>query len=104
MTSKSSATKKQETPWSVRGVSHETRTAAKKAARRANLTIGEWMERTLWEAIQRDLKSEPSQLPSVGIEETLLKIVDRLEAQNARLDAVETKRNFFYFFRWKRTR
>jgi len=99
---KTSATKKQETPWSVRGVSHETRTAAKKAAHRSGLTVGEWIERALQEAAQRDLQSESNQLPAIRLEETLSKIVENLEKQNARLDAVETRKSFFYFFRWKR--
>lgn len=95
---KASATKKQETPWSVRGISHETRTAAKKAARRSGLTIGEWMERTLQEAAQRDLKGEGDQLPALRLEETLSKIADNLEKQNTRLDAIEGRRGFLSFF------
>ncbi len=45
-------------PWSVKGVPQETRSAAKIAARRAGMTIGEWLSRAVMEAAKRDVSGE----------------------------------------------
>jgi len=48
-------------PWSVRGVAKEARVKAARAAHRRNMTIGEWVTRTVIEAANRDLGEESAQ-------------------------------------------
>ena len=64
------------TPWSVKGVSPETREAVKKAARRSGQTIGEWMDENLRIAATDGLKGN---LPAQRME-------DQLEAISTKLD------------------
>lgn len=41
-------------PWSIRGVSPNTKAFASKAAKKANLTVGEWIELAILEKIKND--------------------------------------------------
>jgi len=50
------------TPWSVKGVEPEAREAAKIAARRAGLTLGQWLNQTIRIAAAEQLAS-PSRTP-----------------------------------------
>lgn len=77
----------QQQTWAVRGIEPETRTAATKAARRAGLTVGQWCNRALRDAATGELK-EPL-VPAPRLEETLAKLAETIERQNARLDAME---------------
>jgi localization factor PodJL len=45
-------------PWSVKGVEPEAREAAKIAARRANLTLGAWLSRSIRAAAAQELGSD----------------------------------------------
>lgn len=66
------------TPWSVKGVSPETREAVKKAARRSGQSIGEWMDENLRIAATDGLKGN---LPAQRLE-------DQLAAISAKLDGL----------------
>ena len=63
--------------WTIRGVSPETRTAVKKAARRAGQTIGEWMDETLREVATDGLQRN---LPAQRMEDQLNEISNKIDA------------------------
>jgi hypothetical protein len=63
--------------WTLRGVTPETREAAKKAARRAGLPMGAWIDETLRLAATDTLKDN---LPAKRVEEQLAAISDKLDA------------------------
>jgi len=63
--------------WTVRGVTPETREAAKKAARRAGKPMGAWIDETLRLAATDSLKDN---LPAQRVEEQLASISDKLDA------------------------
>lgn len=44
-------------PWSVKGVDPETREAAKIAARRAGMTVGQWLNQTIRAAASQQLRN-----------------------------------------------
>ncbi|MEO0399311.1 MAG: hypothetical protein AAF224_07775 [Pseudomonadota bacterium] len=44
-------------PWSVKGIERDAREAAKDAARREGLTVGEWLNRTIYTAGEDDIDS-----------------------------------------------
>ena len=46
----------QQSPWSVKGIRPECREAAKVAARRAGVTIGEWLNRAIMEAAKQSVQ------------------------------------------------
>ena len=46
----------QNSPWSVKSVTQEARDAAKQAARRAGLTIGEWLSQTILTAAENEVR------------------------------------------------
>ncbi|MDA1097910.1 MAG: hypothetical protein O2967_02905 [Proteobacteria bacterium] len=61
-------------PWSVKGVRPECREAAKVAARRSNLTIGEWLNVAIMNAAKRSVQGESKesashQLPALPLSE-----------------------------------
>ncbi|MDF1720454.1 MAG: hypothetical protein P1U65_07260 [Minwuia sp.] len=82
-----------ETPWSVRGVEPETREAAKMAARRAGLTLGHWLNRTIRNAVAEELGSghgttgDLAQLPALANDMLLAAIQEQLDAQRAAIEA-----------------
>lgn len=81
-----------ETPWSVRGVEPETREAAKVAARRAGLTLGQWLNRTIRNAVAeqlgtREAAADTGQLPALANEVLLAAIQEQLDAQREALEA-----------------
>jgi localization factor PodJL len=47
-------------PWSVKGIDAETREAAKEAARRAGMTLGEWLNSVILEQSDEDHPSQPA--------------------------------------------
>ena len=63
--------------WTVRGVSHETRTAVKKAARRSGMTMGAWLDENLRLAATDGLQNN---LPAQRVEDQLALISDKLDA------------------------
>jgi hypothetical protein len=90
-------TSKTNSTWTVRGVSPETRTAVKIAARKSGKTQGEWLEKTLAKASRED--ASHSNVPAPRLEDTLSELVKTLQDQNERLAAVESRRGFLAFFR-----
>ena len=72
-------------PWSVRGVTAEARNAAIAAAHREGQTLGEWLDR----AIRQSIKAERAGELAPTLETTLAELVKTMQAQNARLEAVE---------------
>jgi len=78
-------------PWSVKGVPQETRAAAKIAARRAGLTIGQWLSRAIMETARRDVSGEavaPADLPVVRPEPAPPAAREQLERDARELHAV----------------
>ena len=64
----------QQSPWSVKGVRPECRVAAKVAARRAGVTIGEWLNRAIMDAAKQSVQGSPdtpvsNQLPALPLNE-----------------------------------
>lgn len=64
-------------PWQVKGVSYETREAVRRAAKRAGLPIGEWVNQTLHRAATEELTGSRN-LPA-KIEDQLAAISDKLD-------------------------
>jgi hypothetical protein len=63
-------------PWQVKGVGHETREAVRRAARKAGMPIGEWVDRTLHRAATEELTGAAS-LPA-KIEDTMRDVLGKL--------------------------
>lgn len=76
--------------WTIKpGPSPETREACKKAARRRGMTLSAWIEQTLRQAATDDLKGGavgPTQ------DEMQRQMLELLQKQNDRLDALENER------------
>ena len=53
-------------PWSVKGIEPEVREAAKHAARRAGMTLGEWLNSVILD------QNEPGQVEQQPVEEALM--------------------------------
>lgn len=79
-------TTSRESGWAVRGVSAETQNAARLAARRAGLTLGEWVNQALRTAAMTELKSPA--VPALTHEDALRAILAQLEKRDA--DAAAT--------------
>ena len=77
----------QSKPWSIRGISHETRSAATKAARDSKTPIGEWVERALQNEIQNQY-AQPETKTELGptSDEMLQQLLKSQEALAKRLD------------------
>ncbi len=79
-TGKSKPAHKSGLKWTVRGISHETRTAASIAARRAGMSLGAWLEATIRTAATSEIKGESKGPPPVRFEDVvtaLKKVADR---------------------------
>ena len=61
-------------PWSVKGVDPRTRDAAKAAARRAGMTLGEWLDHKLREEAAPEPASPPEQLDIAALSERLARL------------------------------
>lgn len=63
-------------PWSVKGVDPRTRDAAKAAARRAGMTLGEWLDHKIREEAEQDgaTQEQPEQLDIAALSERLAKL------------------------------
>ena len=75
-------------PWSVNAVERETWAAARDAARRAGLSVGEWLEQTIREgADEPRARRAPREQPRTdALEQRLDDISDKLDPSDARLD------------------
>ncbi len=67
-------------PWSVKGVDHDAREAAKEAARRAGMSLGEWLNTAISDQAADAAPAEP--------DTGLATVTRRLESISKRLDAV----------------
>ena len=61
-------------PWSVKGVDPRTRDAAKAAARRAGMTLGEWLDHKLREETAPEASAPPEQLDIAALSERLARL------------------------------
>lgn len=82
--------------WTVRGVTPETRAAAKKAARRAGMSLGAWVDETLRREATDGLKGN---LPAQLVEDQLAQITAKLDA----LAIDKRERGMFGWLRGRRT-
>ena len=73
------------------GVTAEARNAAIAAAHREGQTLGEWLD----QAIRQSIKAERAGELAPTLETTLAELVKTMQAQNARLEAVEARRGLF---------
>lgn len=81
---KTCKTRKQSDSWTVRGVTPETRTAAKQAARRSGLTLGVWLEQEIRRAATESLQEGRVVVSEgEGTSEAMKAILERLEALEA---------------------
>ncbi|MGU9981662.1 hypothetical protein ACJ4V0_16625 [Phreatobacter sp. HK31-P] len=67
-------------PWSVKGVDHDAREAAKEAARRAGMSLGEWLNTVISDQAADTAPPEP--------DTGLATVTRRLDSISKRLDAV----------------
>lgn len=65
-------------PWSVKGVTHETRECVRRAARKANLSIGDYVDKRLREVATMDLTGEVN-LPAKRLEDQLAQLKEKLD-------------------------
>lgn len=61
-------------PWSVKGVDPRTRDAAKAAARRAGMTLGEWLDHKIRDEAQGASSDAPEQLDIAALSERLARL------------------------------
>ena len=77
----------QQSPWSVKGVRPECRVAAKVAARKSGLTIGEWLNRAIMDAAKQSIQGQEvattaqQQLPALPLHE----LTDAIETLSAHI-------------------
>ncbi|MDP6689832.1 MAG: hypothetical protein QF384_10085 [Alphaproteobacteria bacterium] len=89
----------QKSRWSVSGVEPECRVAAKVAARRAGLTIGEWLSRVIMESAKESIQGQElapvkSELPSAPLNEltdAIESLSELIHKQNARAEKAAEK-------------
>ena len=61
--------------WAVRGISQETRNAAKMAAKKSKVSLGSWLSRKIMESAQADLTAKNNELTR---QEDVLDILENL--------------------------
>lgn len=77
---KSSKTRSPSESWTVRGITPETRTAAKQAARRSGVTLGTWLEQEIRRAATESLQEGRVVVSEgEGTSEAMKAILERLE-------------------------
>ena len=75
---------KQAMPWSVKGVNSDARDAAKEAARRAGMTLGEWLNTVISEtAADREAEAGQEGVPSTSTVADQLQRLHRAAVQTA---------------------
>ena len=70
-------------PWTIRGIPPEERNAASEAAKRSDMTLGEWLRRAIRTEIQQGLQATRSPVPvgqPVSDSRTELAAVERIAA------------------------
>lgn len=74
--------------WTLKGITPETREAVRIAARKRGLTIAAWVEETCRTAATEQIKGAGT-LPGPTQADMMARLLDLIEAQSARLDALE---------------
>lgn len=90
MSKKAKTLSTKEAPWSIRGVPPEAREAAKIAARRSGMSLGDWVGRALQEQAKESLQGNLP--PAPRQEELLAQILEQMQAMNTRVAAVENRK------------
>ena len=85
MPPQTSATTKPGIPWSVKGVDLETREAAKDAARRAGMTLGEWLNTIIADTSDEGARRRARRLKDEAEREELAERIERLAREAAGL-------------------
>ncbi len=70
--------------WTVRGVSHETRTAVQMAAKKAGMSLGDWLDTSLRTVATQQLKGAGKSLPPIRLDDVvtaLSKVSERQREQ-----------------------
>ena len=75
-------------PWSIRGVGHEVRAQAAKAAGRKRLYLGEWVSQAILAAAEAELGTAPRTVPSPK-ENPPEGLAEAMQALNGRLESAE---------------
>ncbi|RFB04763.1 tetratricopeptide repeat protein [Parvularcula marina] len=97
MPNRQEAPVKSNVPWSVKGIDPEARVVAKEAARKAGMTLGEWMNTMIQKVGQDDVDGEPGggtgglEIPQAsGVSaEQIRTVVDSLNRLNERLQTTQ---------------
>ena len=77
-------------PWSVKGIDPEARVVAKEAARKAGMTLGEWMTSMIQQVGADESDGSAQQQPLTGVTADQLRaVVDSLNRLNERLKSTE---------------
>ena len=71
-------------PWAIRGVSPEAQNAARLAAQRAGVTLGQWVDRTIMDAAAGELTRKTVPAPTEA--DTLKAILERMERRDQAIE------------------
>ena len=89
MVGKTKNEKSQTSLWSIRGVSHETRIAAKKAAKKEDKKLFEWVEEKITEAAHQVLSRKTVLAKPDDVIDLLKSMSDKIEKLSYLPDKVE---------------
>lgn len=84
-------------PWSVKGIDSETREAAKTAARKAGVTLGAWLNRTILDAAAGKVRADAGPvnghpMPPAPTDSAATRVMfETIEKMSARLEALEER-------------
>lgn len=72
--------------WNVRGVPHDARAMAKRAARKAGKPLGEWLADVVMRAATDEIRQqEDRQLPVLAVESVVVQLAQLVEQQGQML-------------------
>ncbi len=77
MPAKKTTKKAKNSPWSIRDITPEAKTMAKKAAKKADKKIGEWLNDAIMKVGSEELSH--SHVPAIPIEDTLSEIMNEIK-------------------------
>ncbi|MEM6413487.1 MAG: hypothetical protein AAF720_02390 [Pseudomonadota bacterium] len=80
-------------PWSVKGIERDARETAKEAARKQGLTVGEWLNKTIYSAGDGSFDGDVDSLSLKDIAFALSHLSERLASAEARVADAEDKRD-----------
>lgn len=84
-------------PWSVKGIDTETREAAKTAARKAGVTLGAWLNRTILDAAAGKTRTDAGPnngyaVPPASTDSAATRVMfETIEKMSARLEELEER-------------